>query len=122
MTDPVHPPAAPGRPRTRVRNAREAAGMLRDGTEWPTMAEDLRRMVPRWHFEMLADSARNRALLDAIAAVVKPRHLVLDLGTGAGLTALAAARAGAHVVTCEANPIVAELARKIGRASCMERV
>ena len=82
MTDPVHPPAAPGRPRTRVRNAREAAGMLRDGTEWPTMAEDLRRMVPRWHFEMLADSARNRALLDAIAAVVKPRHLVLDLGTG----------------------------------------
>ena len=87
--------------------------MLTAGQTWPTMAADLRRMVPRWHFEMLADHARNTALIRAINDVVQPGHLVLDVGTGAGLTALAAARRGAHVITCEVNPVVAELARQV---------
>jgi SAM-dependent methyltransferase len=104
----------------RVRDAHEAARRLRDGETWPTMAADLRRMVPRWHFEMLADRGRNEGLLRAIAAQVKPGELVLDIGTGAGLTALAAARQGATVVTCEANPIVAELARRVVRANQLD--
>lgn len=100
-----------GHRRPRVRDASTAARLLAAGETWPTMAADLRRMVPRWHFEMLADTARNTALIDAINTTVEPGDLVLDIGTGAGLTALAAARRGANVVTCEVNPIVAELAR-----------
>jgi SAM-dependent methyltransferase len=102
---------------TRVRDATAAAAMLRDGRQWPTMSADLRRMVPRWHFDMLADSARNRALVAAIEQLVQPDDLVLDIGTGAGLTALAAARVGAQVITCEANPVVAELARQVCAAN-----
>lgn len=107
---------------TRVRDASAAAAAIRAGTVWPTMAADLRRMVPRWHFEMLADSARNTALLESVAAVVRPGQLVLDIGTGAGLTAVAAARAGATVVTCEVNPVVAELARRVVALNGQQRL
>ena len=50
---------------------------------------------------------------EAIESTVRAGDLVLDIGTGAGLTAMIAARAGARVITCEANPIVADLARRI---------
>ncbi len=72
--------------------------------------------VPDWHFDMLHDAARNAAFSAAIAAVVAPEHLVLEIGSGAGLLALLAARghdqrAGARrVVTCEANPVLAAVA------------
>ncbi|MEX0305309.1 MAG: 50S ribosomal protein L11 methyltransferase [Leisingera sp.] len=70
--------------------------------------------VPRWHFPMLADTARNRAYAEAIAAKVKPGDVVLDIGCGAGLTAMLAARAGAkHVYTCEQQPLIAQAAVRV---------
>jgi predicted TPR repeat methyltransferase len=70
--------------------------------------------VPRWHFTMLADKVRNRAYAEAIAAKVKPGDIVLDIGCGAGLTAMMAARAGAkHVYTCEQQPLIAQAAVRI---------
>lgn len=70
--------------------------------------------VPRWHFPMLADSARNRAYAQAIAAKVRPGDVVLDIGCGAGLTAMLAARAGAkHVYTCEQQPLIAAAATRV---------
>ena len=70
--------------------------------------------VPRWHFPMLADTARNRAYAEAIAAKVKPGDIVLDIGCGAGLTAMLAARAGAkHVYACEQQPLIAEAAERV---------
>ncbi len=40
--------------------------------------------------------------------------LVLEIGTGGGMLALMAARAGAeHVVTCEMDPVLAEVAREM---------
>ncbi|WP_409201402.1 50S ribosomal protein L11 methyltransferase [Leisingera sp. M658] len=70
--------------------------------------------VPRWHFPMLADKARNRAYAQAIAAKVRPGDVVLDIGCGAGLTAMLAARAGAkHVYTCEQQPLIAEAATRV---------
>lgn len=70
--------------------------------------------VPRWHFPMLADTARNRAYAQAIAAKVKPGDVVLDIGCGAGLTAMLAARAGAkHVYTCEQQPLIAQAAERV---------
>lgn len=70
--------------------------------------------VPRWHYPMLADHARNRAYARAIEAKVKPGDIVLDIGCGAGLTAMLAARAGAkHVYTCEQQPLIAEAAAQV---------
>lgn len=70
--------------------------------------------VPRWHFPMLADEGRNRAYADAISAKVRPGDIVLDIGCGAGLTAMLAAQAGAkHVYTCEQQPLIAQAAMKV---------
>jgi SAM-dependent methyltransferase len=79
------------------------------------LRERLHQMfVPRWHFPMLADEARNRAYAAAIAAKVRPGDVVLDIGCGAGLTAMLAARAGAkHVYTCEQQPLIAQAAVRV---------
>lgn len=71
------------------------------------------RNVPAWHESMLRDQGRNVAYSAAIAAAA-PGRVVLDIGTGSGLLAMIAARAGAaRVVACEANPLVAAAARRI---------
>jgi len=71
-------------------------------------------LIPGWHFPMLADAARNDAFDAALRKAVKPGMTVLDIGTGSGLLALMAARAGAKsVVAAEAHPLIAEAARDI---------
>lgn len=72
------------------------------------------RHLPGWHLPMLADNARNDAYEKAINAVVKPGDIVLDIGTGSGLLAMMAVRAGAaHVYACEVEEVMAELAQQI---------
>ncbi|KAA2314678.1 methyltransferase domain-containing protein [Pseudooceanicola sediminis] len=74
--------------------------------------------VPRWHFPMLADEGRNHAYAAAIRAKVRPGDVVLDIGCGAGLTAMLAARAGAkHVYTCEQQPLIAQAAVRVIEAN-----
>jgi type II protein arginine methyltransferase len=73
--------------------------------------------VPPFHAGMLQDDARNRCYADAIARAVKPGMTVLEIGTGAGLLAMLAARAGAEVVSCEANPMIAAAATAIVAAN-----
>lgn len=69
--------------------------------------------APAWHFPMMADAARNTAYDQALQKAAKGRH-VLDIGSGSGLLAMMAARAGAaSVTTCEAVPAVAATARAI---------
>ena len=76
-----------------------------------------RDVVPAWHFAMMDDAARNTAYEAAIARAV-PGKRVLDIGTGAGLLAMMAARAGAaSVTTCEAVPLIAERAAEIVAAN-----
>ena len=63
---------------------------------------------------MLADTARNDAFERAIAKAARGRRLVLDIGTGSGLLAMMAARAGARrVVACEAIRPLAQVATRI---------
>lgn len=61
---------------------------------------------------MLADRLRMDAYERAIAARVKPGMRVMDLGTGTGILAMWAARAGAEVVAVEPHAVV-EVARRI---------
>jgi type II protein arginine methyltransferase len=70
-------------------------------------------VVPAWHFQMMDDSKRNETYEAAIRRAA-PGKRVLDIGTGAGLLALMAARAGAaKVTTCETVGLVAARAREI---------
>ncbi|MCK6453006.1 MAG: tetratricopeptide repeat protein [Alphaproteobacteria bacterium] len=81
-------------------------------------------MVPAWHFTMLNDDARNQAYDRAIRAAVRQGDHVLEIGTGSGILAMMAARAGAgRVTTCEANPALAAVAAEIvARNGCADRV
>jgi type III protein arginine methyltransferase len=70
--------------------------------------------VPAWHFALVRDEARNRAYDAALRRVCRPDTRVLDIGSGTGLLAMMAARAGARdVVTCEVNAPVADAAAEI---------
>ncbi|MEL7219325.1 MAG: 50S ribosomal protein L11 methyltransferase, partial [Pseudomonadota bacterium] len=69
--------------------------------------------VPEFHGFMLRDFIRNRTYRRAIERFAKDR-VVLDIGTGSGLLAMMAARAGAaHVYACEVNPILAASAQSV---------
>ncbi len=58
------------------------------------------------HVRMLNDVRRTRTYLDAIGATVRSGDIVVDVGTGTGILAMAAARAGArHVYAIEASGI-----------------
>src|SRR5688572_7151858 len=100
----------------------EALRLLQKAAELDPASADIRtnlriasaRRVPMWHFSMMNDAARNDAYERAIRAAVRPGSLVLDIGTGSGLLAMMAARAGAaRVVSCEMVAPVAEAARRI---------
>lgn len=85
-----------------------------EDTDIHYMARILRsEAVPAWHFNMMNDAPRNAAFTKAFARQIKPHHVVLEIGTGAGLLAMMASRTGARVYTCEANPVLAAVARGI---------
>ncbi|MGI9093181.1 MAG: 50S ribosomal protein L11 methyltransferase [Mycobacteriales bacterium] len=98
-----------------VTSTRAAVDAIASGTvDQSTLGALAANVIPRWHFSMLNDRERNDAYATALERQVVPGSHVLDIGSGSGLLALAAARAGAgRVTTCEANPLLAEVARQI---------
>ncbi len=84
----------------------------------------LQLCVPAWHFDMVNDTARNAVYAEALRRHVKPGMIVFEVGTGTGLLAMLAARAGAaHVYTCEREPLLADAAREnIARNGLADRV
>ena len=71
-------------------------------------------LIQFWHMAMLADDTRNDAFQRAIEKAVSPTSHVLDIGTGSGLLALMAAKAGAAKVTaCEKLAPLAKVARQV---------
>jgi type II protein arginine methyltransferase len=96
--------------------------LLRQNPDDPALKSAARKVfsyaVPRWHQPMLRDQLRNDLYQRAIERAVRPGMRVLDIGTGSGLLAMMAARAGASVVVaCEVNPIVAATAAEIVAAN-----
>jgi hypothetical protein len=84
------------------------AGVL---TEEHTGAEGLKAVAYGYdaspiHAAMLNDRSRTESFLAGIAEVVRPGDVVVDVGTGTGILAMAAARAGAsRVYAVEATRI-----------------
>lgn len=70
-------------------------------------------LLPGYHVPMMNDARRNAAWDAALRAAIRPGMLVYEIGTGAGMLALMAARAGAEVVTCETNQAAAVMARTL---------
>lgn len=63
---------------------------------------------------MMNDLERNNAYMNAINQAVNGRQVVLEIGTGSGLLSMMAVDAGARkVITCEANQMIADVAKKI---------
>ncbi|EDQ90850.1 uncharacterized protein MONBRDRAFT_18255 [Monosiga brevicollis MX1] len=70
--------------------------------------------VNDFHYAMLNDHERNEFYRRALAEQIQPSDIVLEIGTGSGLLAMLAAKAGArHVYAIEANRHMAQLAQHI---------
>ncbi len=105
---------AQGETRRAIEALRRAVALKPELTEAQlNLRNAYKDLVPPWHFAMINDRPRNNAYQDAIARAA-PGKRVLDIGTGTGLLAMMAARAGAaSVTTCEATREIAERAREI---------
>jgi len=85
-----------------------SAGILQDETQDEPMAgaDEATYDAAPIHVAMLNDRKRTEAFLAGIQEVVRPGDVVVDIGTGTGILAMAAARAGArHVYAIEASGI-----------------
>jgi len=78
---------------------------------------------PAEHLAMLDDVVRTSAFLDAIARVVQPGDVVADVGTGTGVLAVAAARAGAsRVYAIEATAMASAAERVVAATGLGDRI
>ena len=100
--------------RTGERIAIKAFEMEPDNLQVRFYAEwALKKKVPRWHFNIINDQMRNDIYDRALRKFIKPNSVVLEIGTGTGLLAMMAARAGAKkVYTCEIEPLIGQAARE----------
>lgn len=105
----------------RLYEALTDAGFLVDprvAAETPVMFENFASLDV--HRRMLGDRARVDAYARAIAAVVRPGMAVMDAGTGSGILAGLAARAGARVVYAVDNSDMIDVATEVFRASGLD--
>lgn len=105
---------AQGEPQRAIAALRRALALNPGLTEAQlNLRNTYRDIVSPWHFPMINDRPRNDAYHAAITRAV-PGKRVLDIGTGTGLLAMMAAKAGAaNVTACEADPVIADHAREI---------
>ncbi len=75
---------------------------------------DRQRGFRPWHFAMVNDRRRSRAIEQSIAALDLHGKTVFEIGSGTGLVALLFAKHGAaRVISCETDPTLARVAQQI---------
>jgi protein arginine N-methyltransferase 1 len=75
------------------------------------------------HGRMIADRVRGDAYARAIASTVRPNDIVVDLGTGTGIFAVLACRAGARRIYAIEQAGIIDVAREIAAANgCLDRI
>jgi hypothetical protein len=72
---------------------------------------------PVEHARMLHDDRRTGDFLAALVAAVRPGDVVLDIGTGSGVLAVAAARAGARCVYAVEASDIADVSERVFAAN-----
>jgi len=72
---------------------------------------------PHVHLQMLDDRARTNGFCAALRATVKPGDVVVDIGTGTGILATSAAKAGARQVYAVESSGIAEVAARMFEAN-----
>jgi len=72
-----------------------------------------------FHASMLNDRRRTAGYLASIRDIVKPGDVVVDIGTGTGILAIAAVRAGARHVYAIEEARIARVARTLFEANGM---
>lgn len=75
-----------------------------------------------WHERMLADRVRVEAYRAAMPGIVPPGSTVVDLGTGTGILAMLAAKAGAGRVVAIDHSKVIDLASAIARQNGINNI
>jgi precorrin-6B methylase 2 len=75
---------------------------------------------PVEHARMLHDHRRTGDYLAALREAVRPGDVVLDIGTGSGVLAIAAARAGARLVYAIEASDIADVAERVFAANGMQ--
>jgi precorrin-6B methylase 2 len=94
--------------------------------EGALVPRDLGRVVTRgWadpveHARMLHDERRTGDYIAALREAIRPEDIVLDIGTGSGVLAIAAARAGARQVYAVEASDIADVAERVFAANGME--
>jgi protein-L-isoaspartate O-methyltransferase len=93
----------------------EALSLAPDDGEVRAISDEvLSSGVGPWFFNMVQDESRHLAMDRALTKALRSGGRVLDIGTGTGLFAMMAARAGAdEVISCERDEAVAETARAV---------
>lgn len=109
MTEPTDPPSAAGLHALAALRLAEANGA---GAAAAEARRALARLVPRYHAQVATDPVRLAAWDAALRALVRPGMHALEVGTGCGVLAMLAARAGAMVTACERDPVLAAIAQE----------
>ena len=86
----------------------------------PSVFDNISADLFDFHQSMVLDRTRMHAFVRAINATVVPGDVVVEIGTGTGVLAVAAARAGARkVYAIEAEPII-DIAQQVAVANSVE--
>lgn len=86
-----------------------------------SIRQALSSVTAGYHSQIATDEVRIAAWEAALREVIRPGMLVLEIGTGSGILAMLAARAGAQVVSCENDPVLAALAEETLRLNGLDR-
>ena len=109
---------------TRLMQLCELGVLVREGGDRPYWSHSLHQgFGSSAQIRMLEDRVRTSSFIKAIRDTVRPDDVVVDVGTGSGILAVAAAQAGAkRVYAIEGRPVAEDAARFFQQAGLSDRI